>query len=283
VTDKFGREIDYLRVSVTDRCNLRCRYCMPEHGVDLRGHSEILRTEEILEICAAAVEMGVRKIRITGGEPLVRRGIIELCTEIAKLGVELAITTNGILLEQFAEPLKSAGVQRVNVSLDTLNPERFRTLTRGGELESVLRGIEAAKRAGLAPVKINCVLMRGVNDDEIDSFMALPDVQVRFIELMPIGESKARWSEQYYTLDPAKYTVIAPISHQFCSSCNRLRLTADGKLKPCLHSDEEYSIRGLHGDALKTTIQNAADAKPAAHDGLLTGSSSRREMNQIGG
>jgi len=256
---------------------------MPAEGVEKREHSDILRFEEIIEICRAAVELGITKIRITGGEPLVRKGIVDICRELSALGVELVLTTNAILLEQFAEPLKNAGVSRVNISLDTLDADKFREITRGGDINAVFRGIDAAKRVGMNPVKINCVLMRGVNDGEIDRFMELDGVQVRFIELMPIGEGKANWKEQFFTLDPEKYEVISPISHKFCGSCNRLRLTADGKLKPCLHSRDEYSVRGLHGDALKNALKSAIRAKPQAHDGLLRGSNSQRGMERIGG
>jgi cyclic pyranopterin phosphate synthase len=265
---------------------------MPDSGIERRGHSDILRSEEIIEICAAAADLGVTKIRVTGGEPLVRKGIVPLCAELGKLGVELVMTTNGILLAQYADELKQAGVSRVNISLDTLNPERFRELTRGGELSSVLRGIEAAKRAGLSPIKLNAVALRGINDDEFEKFRELTldgTTEVRFIELMPIGEGKALWDKSFYTLDaetlPERMSVIAPISHAFCPTCNRLRLTADGKLKPCLHSAEEYNIRGLHGNELKNAIINAANSKPKQHAGLTSDnpSESRRGMSRIGG
>jgi cyclic pyranopterin phosphate synthase len=265
---------------------------MPEGGIERRGHSDILRSEEIIEICSAAVELGITKIRVTGGEPLVRKGITELCAELGKLGVELTLTTNGILLAQYAAALYSAGVSRVNVSLDTLNPDRFRELTRGGELSAVLRGIEAARSAGMSPLKINAVALRGVNDDEFEAFRQLTldgTTEVRFIELMPIGEGKALWDSSFYTYDneklPPRMSVIAPVSHAFCPDCNRLRLTADGKIKPCLHSALELNVRGLHGDNLRSALLDAANAKPERHAGLTSAapSESKRGMNRIGG
>jgi cyclic pyranopterin phosphate synthase len=237
-----------------------------------------------VEICRAAVELGIVKIRVTGGEPLVRKGIVELCANLAALDIdELCLTTNGILLEQFAEPLKLAGVDRVNVSLDTLDADKYRKLTRGGDLSAVLRGIDAAKRAGLTPVKINAVLIKGVNDTEIDRFYELDNVEPRFIELMPIGESKEHWRERYFTLDSNKHKVISPISRKFCGACNRLRLTADGKLKPCLHSRDEYNVRGLRVEELKAAILNAAAAKPQMHLLETGATNSQRGMNRIGG
>jgi len=313
--DNFGRKINYMRVSVTDLCNLRCTYCMPEQGLDKRKHSDILRVEEIIEIVAAAAELGITKIRVTGGEPLVRKGVLDICKGISEIpGItEVALTTNGMLLERYAESLKSAGVQRVNVSLDTLNPEKFRELTRGGNLSAVMRGIEKALSVGLTPMKINAVLMRGFNDDELDDFAELAarlDAEVRFIELMPIGEALPMWRERYlsnstvaerlnlgdgdsdgvadvFTLPGGrgKIGLIDPVSRKFCGSCNRLRLTADGKLKPCLHGSAEHDIRGLHGAELTSALENAILSKPAAHDGLTADAPSRslRGMERIGG
>ena len=192
MTDEFSRSITYLRVSVTDLCNLRCRYCMPACGVAKRGHDDILSFEEIWEIVSAAAKLGVRKVRITGGEPLVRPGLPELCRRISSIpGIEeLVVTTNGLLLAEQAEALKNAGVRRVNISLDTLDPEKFSRMTRGGDLDQVLRGIEAAYRVGFAPLKINTVLIGGFNDDEIPELVELTrkyPIEVRFIELMPLG------------------------------------------------------------------------------------------------
>jgi cyclic pyranopterin phosphate synthase len=288
---------------------------MPERGLDKREHSDILRVEEILEIVAAAATLGITKVRITGGEPLVRRGFLDICNGIANIsGIkELTLTTNGILLGQYAQQLKDAGVQRVNVSLDTLDPERFRLITRGGNLISVLNGIEKAIEVGLVPVKINAVLMRGVNDGEISAFAELAarlDAEVRFIELMPIGEALPMWQERYLSNDyvlkqlashaeshigvadvfelpggRGRIGLIDPVSRKFCGSCNRIRLTADGKLKPCLHGSTELNIRGLHGNDLTTALKNAILSKPAAHDGLTADAPSKslRGMERIGG
>lgn len=315
--DGFGREITYLRVSITDRCNLRCRYCMPEDGVCKLTHRDILRYEEIAEIVAMGAELGIQKVRITGGEPLVRRGCGALCGLIAGIpGVrELALTTNGILLEDQAQELKAAGVQRVNVSLDTMDPEKYRYITGGGELRQVLRGMEAAWDAGLRPLKINTVLIGGFNDDEIPALTALTrdyPLEVRFIELMPLGPGAGLGNAAYlpgrtvlervpelrpvpnsggvarlYALPGAQGRVglIRPLSCQFCGDCDRLRLTAEGNLKPCLHSGQEIPVRGLHGEALREAILGAAMAKPRSHGNLGPAAPSRagRTMNTIGG
>jgi len=317
MTDRFDRSITYLRVSVTDLCNLRCRYCMPERGIEKRAHGEILRFEEIEDIVAAAVELGVRKVRITGGEPLVRPDLPVLCQRLAQLpGLEeLAITTNGLLLEELADDLKAAGVSRVNVSLDTLNPVRFREMTRGGDLERVLRGIAAAQRAGLTPLKLNMVLVGGFNDDEIPAFVELTrnrQVEVRMIELMPLGPGAAFPPEAFlpcavvpervpeledlgessgvarlYRLPGAKGRVglISPVSCAFCAGCDRIRLTSDGRLKPCLHSDKEIYLRGLAGQDLRRALEEGIQAKPLRHQPLAPGSPTAggRPMHQIGG
>lgn len=311
--DGCGREIDYLRLSVTDLCNLRCRYCMPESGVEKRPHEAILSVEECVEIGRAAVACGIRKIRLTGGEPLVRRGILEICRGLAALpGLEeLCLTTNGSLLEELAVPLREAGVQRLNISLDTLQPERFRDMTRRGTLEQTLRGIRAAEAAGFAPLKLDAVLIGGFNDDEIPDFVELTRYkpwEVRFIELMPMGEC-AGWDKSCFlpadtvlercpTLEPLdtqgvarRYRLpdgagavglIQPMSHSFCPSCRRIRVTADGKLKGCLHSREELELRGLHGPELEAAIRRGIAGKPAGHH-LERGSDTPRNMNQVGG
>ena len=315
--DQFGREIRYLRVSVTDRCNLRCEYCMPEDGVPDKGHDSILSNEEITRIISAAAGYGISKVRLTGGEPLVRQGFVRLCGEIAAIpGIEeLTLTTNGLLLPAMARDLKQAGVSRVNISLDTLQADKYRRITRGGSLEGALAGIEAARAAGLLPIKINAVLIRGFNDDELMDLARLSleaDVHVRFIELMPIGEGCRFWPEGYlsaedaiammpglesldasdgvaqsWRLPGAAGTVgfIKPVSHHFCGSCNRLRLTADGMLKPCLHSDSEIPVRGLQGEALKAAFEAAIKAKPAENREMSAVMPSRagRSMNRIGG
>lgn len=316
--DTFEREITYLRISLTDLCNLRCVYCMPPEGVKKQEHRQILSLEEIEEIAREAVGMGVKKIRLTGGEPLVRRGMLSLCRKLKQISGlrELALTTNGLLLPQMAAELKEAGVDRVNISLDTLDPEKYRRITRGGRLEDALAGIRAAKGAGLTPLKLNCVLIGGFNDGEIPALAALTEqepVEVRFIELMPIGNTVGFGPEAYLPcesvlerlpqLEPAEETrtgvaerfrlpgaagtvgLIRPLSRCFCGRCDRIRLTADGCLKPCLHSKEEISIRGLHGPALRRKLEEAIHHKPEQHGELSARvrSEAVRDMNQIGG
>ncbi len=314
--DGFGREINYLRISVTDLCNMRCVYCMPPEGVKQKCHGDIMSIEELAEVARAAAELGVKKLRLTGGEPLVRRGIIPLVEQVASIpGIEdVAMTTNGALLPDMAQDLKNAGLRRVNISLDSLNEDRFRAMTRGGDLKRTLAGIEAAKKAGLEPIKINTVLMGGVNDDEIEHFCAITvdePIEVRFIELMPIGSAFPFGRDAYlpcsavpervkglerigegdvaelYAFPNAKGRVglISPLSHQFCGRCNRLRLTADGFIKPCLHSSEEINVRGLHGDELIRQLERAIAAKPMQHGALSAEerSGSARDMNMIGG
>ena len=311
--DTCGRTITYLRISVTDLCNYRCRYCMPETGVDKRAHSAICSFEELRGMAAAAVGCGVRKLRVTGGEPLVRRGIVDFCRMLKGIGgvEELCLTTNGSLLPELAAPLKAAGVDRLNISLDTLRPERFRAITRLGTLADVLRGIEAAEAAGFDRIKFNCVLLGGVNDDEIPDFVALTREkpwQVRFIERMPMGAcadfgvclpartvtERCPALEKFgddgvaalYRLPNAAGTVglIEPMSHAFCADCTRIRITADGRLKPCLHSDAEIPLRGLSGAELGDAIRRGILAKPARHhldDAGVT--ETHRAMNEIGG
>lgn len=312
--DSFGRTIDYLRLSVTERCDLRCRYCMEEAGVPKRSHAEMLTLEELAEIGGAAVALGVRKIRLTGGEPLVRRGLLDLCRSLSALpGLsELCLTTNGAQLARFAAPLRAAGVSRLNISLDTLQPERFACLTRRGNLQDTLDGIAAAEAAGFDRLKLNCVLMGGVNDDEIGDFLRLTEEhpwEVRFIELMPMGPC-AEWGKscflpgteilkrypglqeivpngvaRRYRVPGAKGTVglISPVSHEFCGQCRRIRVTADGKLKGCLHSREEIPLRGLHGEELEEAIRQGILQKPQRHHLTERPSDTPRNMNQIGG
>ena len=313
--DKHGRDIDYLRISVTDLCNLRCLYCMPEKGVEKVEHKDILSVEEIEEISASAASLGVKKIRLTGGEPLIRKGIIEIIKRVARIpGIdEVDLTTNGTLLESFAPALKEAGLSRVNISVDAFDPDTYREITRGGEIEDVLAGIRAAIEVGLTPVKLNAVLMGGINDSLIGPLVAMTeeaDFRVRFIEIMPIGEC-ADWNKErflsvskvlevepglehigtdgvsnLYRKPGSKGSVglISPISNHFCPDCNKLRVTSDGKLKPCLHSAEEIDLRGLHGDELTETIRDAILSKPFKHElEREQRSRSRRGMSQIGG
>lgn len=323
--DQLGRPISYLRVSVTDRCNLRCVYCMPEEGVPLHSHEEILRYEEIARIVRVAAELGISKVRLTGGEPLVRLGLVELVRMIAAIpGVDdLSMTTNGILLAKYALPLAQAGLRRVNVSLDTFRPDRFRSITRVGKLEDVLEGIAAAHQAGLRPVKINMVVVRGLNDDEIVDF-ARRTVEdgwhVRFIEIMPLGAG-GLWAgngyvssaeirraieealgpleaaaldgngpARYWRLGNAEGTIgfISPVSEHFCQGCNRLRLTADGRLLPCLLSEAEIDLRaplrqGCDDDELRELFRSAIRAKPRGHRLAEQRVPQARLMSQTGG
>ena len=310
--DACAREITYLRLSVTDLCDLRCRYCMPPQGVPKRPHDEICSVEELVEIVRQAAALGVRKVRLTGGEPLVRRDILDICRGIAAIPEveELCLTTNGAALARLAKPLREAGVSRLNISLDTLRPERYAYITRVGRLEEALRGLKTAKEAGFTGTKLNVVLMKGFNDDEIPDFLDFScryPVEVRFIELMPIGEGRnAQFLpadavlESHPFLRPLEGSGVArryrspggrgtvgliePMSHRFCASCDRIRVTADGKLKPCLHSRQEISLRGLSGEALRLAIEAGIAAKPERHYMNETGrSEADRRMNQIGG
>jgi GTP 3',8-cyclase len=249
--DRYNRRINYLRVSVTDRCNLRCTYCMPEHGIELKSHRDILRYDEIARVVECAVAMGVDKVRITGGEPLVRKNLTKLIRMIAGIsGIrDLGMTTNGILLPQFADRLKEAGLHRVNISLDTLDPERYRLITRKGELRDVLAGIDAAIEAGLTPIKINCVISSSTSEPDalmVKEFALQKGLQARFIPLMDLHEGT--------------FGQVIGGSGGHCASCNRLRLTSDGMVKPCLFSDIGYSVRELGPEkALKSALEN----KPA--------------------
>jgi cyclic pyranopterin phosphate synthase len=322
ILDSFGRNINYLRISVTDRCNLRCLYCMPPEGVPQMSHNEILSYEEIRTVVRAAAELGINKIRLTGGEPLVRADLPELVKMLSQVeGIEeLSLTTNGAVLKKHALELKKAGLSRINVSLDTLKPDKFRYVTRLGELKTVLEGIEAAKKAGFDPVKINTVVMRGINDDEILDFakMTCEDGwHVRFIELMPfkgvaefvpsielrqhislLGKLEPCASitgsgpAMYYRLSGARGTIgfISPLTEtSYCSRCNRMRLTSDGKLRPCLLGEGEIDLRmplrnNVSLEELKRLILKAVASKPEHHH--LEGGNVRlvnRKMSQIGG
>ena len=316
--DTFGREIYYLRLSVTDRCNLRCRYCMPADGIcNKKRHEEMLTEDEMVMAVRAAASLGIRKLRLTGGEPLVKKNILSICERCAAVdGIrELCMTTNGTLLPTMAGALKAAGVSRLNISLDTLDAEKYAAITRVGVLDEALRGIEAALDAGFAGIKINAVLIGGFNDGEIPVLADLTrrwPVDVRFIELMPMTENETFGKNAYvpdeavltalpelvpapqndgvarlYRLPGAKGNVglISAVSNHFCAGCNRIRLTADGKLKPCLHSDRECSIKGLSEEEMRREIEKVILAKPACHAPLsaLERSHAGRNMNQIGG
>jgi cyclic pyranopterin phosphate synthase len=304
--DNYNREISYLRVSVTDRCNLRCIYCMPKEGLSFLGHQDILSYEEILRTVEVAVNTGIVKVRVTGGEPLVRRGLIDFLKLLKKVeGLrDISLTTNGVLLERFAEDIYDAGITRINISLDSLIAEKYRSITRIGDLNMVKRGIETVHRVGFSPIKINVVAIRGFNDDEIVDFAKLTldnPYQVRFIEFMPIGSpalnnnlgflsndivrekinsfrplepiknnpSNTDGPARIYKMEGAKGEIglISAMSHDFCEYCNRLRLTADGKLKACLLSDRELDLKGPLRDGgsdseLENLIREAVLNKP---------------------
>jgi cyclic pyranopterin phosphate synthase len=332
--DNHGRSIDYLRISVTDRCNLRCLYCMPEEGVAWKPHDAMLSIEEIAKVVRIAADEGFKRIRLTGGEPLVRLGILELIKEIVNTpGIEsVAMTTNGILLAKMADSLKQAGLSRVNISLDTLNPEQFTHITRWGNIHDVYSGINAALECGFDPVKVNAVVVRSLNQDLL-AFAQLSierPLHVRFIEYMPVGEScggeglgwtaadtipneelialintqalaagigelipvgaekkPTGWGPaRYYQFANAKGTVgfISALSRHFCSECNRLRMTAEGALRPCLFSDREFGLKSAlrSGDdaAARSIIREALQSKPAEHQNKI---GTERLMSQIGG
>ena len=315
--DSYGRRINYLRLSVTELCNLRCRYCMPEDGVCKKRHEEMLTQEEMLAAIHAAASLGISKLRITGGEPLIKPNIVALCREAAATeGIrEVCLTTNGVLLPKLAVPLREAGVKRLNISLDTLDADKYRFITRGGELDAAIRGIEAALDAGFEKIKLNAVLIGGFNDDEIAALAALTErwpVDLRFIEMMPMYDSGDFGPESFipYTvvtdrlpeLEPVapdggvarlyrlpegegRVGLISPVSAHFCAECNRIRITADGKVKPCLHREAECSLKGLDEAGMRQTLEAAILAKPQWHGELSFSERSRagRNMNQIGG
>jgi cyclic pyranopterin phosphate synthase len=250
VYDRFERNINYLRISVTDRCNLRCRYCMPEEGIPLLRHADILTFDEIYNFTRVAVENGITKVRITGGEPLVRKGITALVRMISDIAgiTDLSMTTNGTLLKQFAQELKSAGLHRVNISLDTVNPAKFETITRTGNINDVFEGIKAAKAAGLIPVKINCVVIDSKEEGEakgVTRFCVDNGLEIRYIRQMDLVRGH--------------FSTVVGGTGGDCSLCNRLRLTSNGKLKPCLFDNVEFDIRKL---GYEEAIKKAVELKP---------------------
>lgn len=317
MTDRLNRDIHYMRLSITELCNLRCRYCMPAEGVYKKAHDEMMTEDEIIRAVQAAASLGIDKLRITGGEPLVKKNVVSICQRAACVeGIrEVCLTTNGVLLPELAGPLKEAGVRRVNISLDTLDPEKYAYITRIGTLDRAMAGVEAALNAGFEKVKINAVLIGGFNDDEIVPLAELTrryPLDVRFIEMMPMYDSgdfdKAAFIPYTRVLDCLEQVtevtpdggvarlyrfpggqgnigLISPISAHFCGNCNRIRLTADGKLKPCLHSRDEYSLKGLDLDGMVAVMGEAIWNKPAWHGDLdaLHRSDAGRNMNQIGG
>lgn len=327
MVDGFGREINYMRISVTDRCNLRCLYCMPEEGIDSKlARKEILSLEELARLTRIAALAGIKKVRLTGGEPLVRRNIEKLVEYIAGIPEidDIALTTNGIRFKPMANNLKRAGLKRVNFSLDSLKPERFRYITRGGDIKPVMESIFTALDLGLTPVKINTVVIRGFNDDELIDFASLAydyPLHIRFIEFMPVGDLlfwhedkliksdqiKSRLEKEFeLTLPdkivgsgPAKYFslkggrgsvgFISPMSNHFCSECNRIRLTADGKLRGCLYSKNELDLweamkKGATSEELVMLFLEAINNKPGQHEMKSGwGVENERKMYQIGG
>lgn len=324
LTDSYHRQINYLRLSITDMCNLRCVYCQPWKEIGKKSHEEILRYEEIIRLARLMAQLGIRRVRITGGEPLIKRDVIHLIQELAKpsLFEEVSLTTNATKLSQFAEQLKNAGVKRINISLDSLNKDRYFKITGGGNLNNVLTGIDEALKVGLTPLKINMVVMKDINDDEVEAFARLTmdkPVHVRFIEFMPIGQQKVSWAEQYLPTSalkerlssyfnlittngligngPAEYYqiegamgslgFISAISRHFCSKCNRLRLTPDGYLRLCLGKEMEVDIKtplreGTTDTELKQIIRQAVKHKPKGHE-FYTAELNGRLMSAIGG
>ena len=315
--DQFGRSITYLRISVTELCNLRCRYCMPAEGVCKRSHLDMLTEDEMIQAVEAAASLGITKLRITGGEPLVKKNIVSICRRAAAVtGIqEVCLTTNGVLLPELAKPLHEAGVRRLNLSLDTLNPEKYAYITRIGDLNRFWEGFHAALEAGFEKIKINAVLMGGFNDDEIIPLAQMTKqypVDMRFIEMMPMYDGGDFDSSAYipytrvleklpdavpvqqdgcvaklYCLPGALGNIglISPVSAHFCADCNRIRLTADGKVKPCLHSNVEYALKGLDFAGMRGQLEKAIWNKPAWHGNLdaVHRSQAGRNMNQIGG
>jgi len=315
--DSFGRNITYLRLSVTELCNLRCRYCMPAEGIQKHRHDQTLTEDEMIMAVEIAAALGVTKLRITGGEPLVKRNIVSLCRRAAAVeGIEdLALTTNGILLPELGKELKAAGVNRLNISLDTLNADKYAYITRIGTLDKALAGIETALSLGFEKIKINAVLIGGFNDDEIEDLANLSvkyPIDMRFIEMMPMYDSgdfkevsfipysrvlevlpQLEKVEQdggvakLYRLPGAQGNLglISPLNAHFCASCNRLRLTSDGKLKPCLHRSDEYPIKGMNREQITEQFKRAILGKPQWHGELSATerSQSGRNMNEIGG
>jgi cyclic pyranopterin phosphate synthase len=305
--DNFQRPINYLRLSITDRCNLRCRYCMPEEGVEMVEHGDLLTYEEIVEVIEVFAQNGISKVRITGGEPLVRKGVVHLIRGIAKItGIkDLSLTTNGVFLKGYASALVEAGLRRINISLDTLQPDRFAYITRRDSFKEVWEGIEEALNQHLSPVKVNVVVIKGLNDDEIEAFARLSldyPLHIRFIEYMPVGKGNG-WKEKetipsslimeeirgigeliplgppenggpakryYIKGGKGEIGFISPISSHFCAQCNRLRLTPDGKIRTCLFSDEEIDLKqalrkGEGETTIKEILYQALQAKPERH------------------
>ena len=324
--DHHNRKITYLRVSVTDRCNLRCMYCVPVKDLKLLNHGDILSYEEILKVLQAAAEIGIEKVRFTGGEPLVRRNVVHLVECVCQVpGLkDVSITTNGVHLKQRAQEIFDAGVHRINVSLDTLNPKKYAKIAGRDHFHHVWEGVQEAEAVGFSPIKVNVVAIRGINDDELFAFAQLSvqkPYHIRFIEYMPIGHD-SRWRPgkyipadevksqletfgplrkvprskldgpaERYRFESAKGEIgfISGLSHHFCPACNRLRLTPDGKLRPCLFADDEVDVKtplrdGCSQEDLKTLFQEAIARKPRQHHAKTQGNRvGHRPMSAIGG
>ncbi|MBW2107505.1 MAG: GTP 3',8-cyclase MoaA [Deltaproteobacteria bacterium] len=324
--DPFNRRITYLRVSVTDRCNLRCRYCVPVKHFTFLDHGEILNYEEILQIVRAAACLGINKVRLTGGEPLIRRNLVHLIKQLCAVDAltDVTLTTNGVFLKDMARAIFDGGIHRINVSLDTLDPEKFSQITGRDCFNRVWRGLQEARDVGFSPIRINVVAIRGFNEDELEALARLSidgPYQVRFIEYMPIGKDTFWTPERFISVDDIKSALaplgpleripssamdgpaeryrfsggrgelgfISAMSHQFCHACNRLRLTADGKLRPCLFADYEVDLKtplrtGCGQDDLVALFHRAIDKKPGKHHAARRGRmQSARPMTSIGG
>ena len=322
--DGLGRNIDYIRISLTDRCNLRCVYCMPENGVEPISHENVMRFEELLRLCGIFADLGISKLKISGGEPLVRRGVDDFIYKAKRLpGIDqVTLTTNGQLLPKYLPRLKEAGVDAINISIDTLDAERYHMITRCGDLQGALAAIDAAYAADFCPVKINCVAMKGVNENELVELAAMAKVRniiVRFIEVMPIGLGRqfsgissddilTKLTAEFgvptvptnsYGNGPAHYYlfpefaapvgIIDAVSHRFCDKCNRVRLTADGHLKLCLNFDIGCDLltplrKGAADQQIRDIIVEAIKNKPANHSfGSVEDHTEMKNMNQIGG
>jgi len=327
LNDSVGRKVSYLRISVIDRCNLRCRYCTPEDQFPLLNHQDVLRYEEILTVVKALVPIGVDKVRLTGGEPLVRKNLDQLVAWLSEVnGIrDISLTTNGVLQAEKGKLLRDAGLSRVNISLDTLKKDKFSYITRRDYFSRVIAGMETALSLGFSPVKVNVVAMRGFNDDEIIDFVALAEkfpVHVRFIEYMPIGSGTSWEVGQFISIDDIRQQVekhygplqpvpigpcsgpaelysfsggqgrigfIGALSHHFCDRCNRIRITADGRLRPCLLADTEFDLKdhlrcGADAEAIRALFFQALAAKPKSH-GMSCNSAKKcvRVMSSIGG
>jgi len=325
--DSYNRHLNYLRISLTDRCNLRCVYCMPEQGVPKLFHEDILTYEELLRLTRLSVRLGIEKIRLTGGEPLIRKNIVDLIKDLREIPAirDISLTTNGVLLAEKARSLWEAGIKRINISLDTLNPQNYARITRFDYFDRVWEGIQEAERIGFSPIKINVVALQGINDAEILAFGRLSyekPYHIRFIEFMPVGAdngwntdrflSSEETQKQLETLGPlfpvngqgldgpakrmayagarGEIGLISPISEHFCPSCNRLRLTAEGRLMVCLFSDNETDLRtpmrqGASDAELEAVIQTAIAQKPKKHPVRLNALQRKcqRQMSTIGG